>query len=76
MTWAEVLAVFNFTAWLLPILTRSFIAWKYDSISKHNLSDSELESIRKSIGKINFKGGRLDLGNNGKEPRKIQGRNE
>lgn len=76
MTWAEVLAVFNFIAWLLPILIRSYMAWKYDSISKHNLSDTELESIRKSVGKINFKGGRLDLSDNGEKPREIQGRNK
>lgn len=76
MKWAEVLTVVNTIGWLLPILIRSYMAWKYDSISKHNLSDSELESIRKSVGKINFKGGRLDLSDNGKEPREIQGRNE
>jgi len=76
MTWAEVLAVFNFIAWLLPIIIRTWIAWKYDNTSKHNLSDTELESIRKSIGKINLKGGRLDLSDNGKESRETQGRDK
>jgi len=62
MNWAEVLAVFNFIVWLLPIIVRTWMAWKYDSTNEHSLSDIELGQIRGAIGKLNLRGKRLKIG--------------
>lgn len=62
MTWAEVLAAFNFVAWLLPIIVRTWMAWKYDGISEHNLNDQELGGIKSAIGRLNLGGKRLKIG--------------
>lgn len=68
MTWAEVLAVFNFTAWLLPILTRSFIAWKYDNNNRIDLSSEEFGKISGAISKLNLRGKRLKISDRAKKP--------
>lgn len=72
MTWAEVLAVFNFIAWLLPIIIRSWMAFKYDSTSEHTISDQELGGIRRAITKLNLRGKKLNLGNGAEADRDIQ----
>ena len=68
MTWAEVLAVFNLIAWLLPLLTRSFIAWKYDNNNRVDLSDEEFGKISGAISKLNLRGKKLKIGDRTKEP--------
>jgi len=62
MTWAEALAVFNFIAWLLPLIIRTWMAVKYDSSSEHTLSTEESERIGSVIKRINLGGKRLKIG--------------
>lgn len=72
MTWAECLAVFNFIAWLLPIIVRSYIAWKVPSDSRITLSDSDNSAISKAISRLNLRGKKLIIGDGAKADRDIQ----
>jgi len=72
MKWAEVLATFNFVAWLLPIIIRSIVAWKYKNDSRITLSDSDNTSINRAISKLNLRGKKLIIGNGAKANRDIQ----
>lgn len=54
MTWAEALAVFNFITWFLPIVVRSYVAWRFRKKTT-SLSQDEIDSISKSIKSKNIK---------------------
>lgn len=62
MNWVDVLAIFNFVAWLLPIIVRTWMAWKYDSTSEHTISDQELGNVKRAVAKLNLRGKRLKIG--------------
>jgi hypothetical protein len=61
MTWAEVLAAFNFVVWLLPIIIRSWMAWRSPNGSRNILSDQELGSISGAVKRLNLRGKKLEL---------------
>lgn len=68
MTWAEVLSVFNMLTWLLPILIRSYLAWKRPNDNRNILSDKEHNDISRSISRLNLGGKILKIGDGTKEP--------
>jgi len=72
MTWAEILALFNFIAWILPIAIRTWIAWRVPSGSRVVLSDQERDAISKSISGINLGGEVLKIGDRAEEPGPIK----
>lgn len=73
MTWAEILSVFNMLAWILPIIIRSYLAWKKPNDSRNILSDKERNSISKSISKLNLRGKVLKIGDGNEEPGRTEG---
>jgi hypothetical protein len=76
MKWAEVLATFNFVAWLLPIIIRSIIAWKYKNDSRATLSDSDNTSIGRAVSKLNLRGKKLIVSNGAEANRDFQERSK
>lgn len=76
MKWAEVLTVVNTIGWLLPILIRSYMAWKYDSTSNITLNDQELGGIKSAISKLNLGSEKLKISGGTEELGTTKGRNE
>lgn len=62
MTWAEVLAVFNFIAWLLPIIIRTWMAWRYDNTNTVVLSTEESGVISRAVKGLKLGNKRLKIG--------------
>jgi hypothetical protein len=76
MKWAEVLTVVNTIGWLLPILIRSYIAWKYDNTNRVNLSVEESGQISGAISRLNLGGKVLKISDGTEELGTTEGRNE
>jgi len=72
MTWAEVLAAFNFVAWLLPLILRAWIAWRFPDGSTNILSSEESRGISGAIAKLNLRGKKLNLSDGAEADRDIQ----
>lgn len=53
MSWAELLTVFNFVTWFLPILLRSWIAYKFKS-PPVTLSKDESDQIESTVRKLDL----------------------
>ena len=71
MTWAECLATFNFVAWILPILFRTYLAWKKPNDTGTILSTEELGLVSKSISRLNFGNKKLIIGDGRKTDREV-----
>lgn len=72
MTWAEVLAVFNFIAWLLPLILRAWMAFKYDNNNRVVLSTEESGKISRAIANLKLRGKKLSISNGTKTDSGIQ----
>lgn len=72
MTWAELLAAFNFAVWLLPIILRSWIAWRFKNVSTDICDPEELRSVGESVKRLNLRGKRLKIGDGDEKPGSIE----
>lgn len=72
MKWVEVLALFNFITWLLPIAIRSWIAWRSPNVSRNTLNSEELGSLSRSVARLNLGGKVLKIGDRAEKPRSTE----
>ena len=59
MNWAEVLAAFNFVAWLLPLCIKFYVEFKTKKIAEEILEAERKQFSEEMKGKIKFKKGGL-----------------
>lgn len=71
MTWAECLATFNFVAWILPILFRTYLAWKKPNDTGIVLSSEEREYASDAVSRLNLGDKKLIIGDGRETDREI-----